>query len=52
MRVLVTGANGLIGVALCAALKDSADVVAAVRKPVREDEVAYDATRPVALVNS
>ena len=47
MRVLVTGANGLIGAALCAALRDSADVVAAVRKPVRDGEVAYDATRPV-----
>lgn len=47
MRVLVTGANGLIGAALCAALRDRAEVVAAVRKPVREGEVAYDATRPV-----
>lgn len=55
MKVLVTGANGLIGAAFCAEMGDSAEVIRAVRNPSsfpttttsNYNYILYDATKPV-----
>ena len=48
-HILVTGANGLIGAALCQHLEKTlgCDVVRCARKPMGEGWIEYDATRPV-----
>lgn len=47
MCVLVTGASGLIGAALCDALRAQVAVIPCGRNPKDKSWVTYDATRPV-----
>lgn len=49
-RVLIIGASGQLGRALCAALRDAHDVIEAVRRPIRADQVRIDLADPTAAV--
>jgi hypothetical protein len=48
MRVLISGASGLLGTALTRALRDAGDrTIALVRRPARDGEVQWDPRQPL-----